>query len=400
MGDEHTFDVWVQYTMPNGRIKAVRPKLVAWMDMRSRVIMGDVMCLDANSQTLKESVVKMTYSNPGGVAMMLHIDNGKDYTSQRMTGQSRRQRAIEFQFDAETKGFYQSIGVELVSRSLPYQPWDKPIERLFKTVCDRFSRRFESYVGTLTGSTTYAKRKKDINGMLERGELLTMEEFYDQWLRWKDEYYHRTPHRGLKDAGEKWITPMEVYENAERYEKAAPPREYAAMLLMQADTARVTNQGINKFGTLYTAYDLCHYIGQHVGVKWDIDDITKLYVFDRTGKKICEAVSAELLQFGPRVSQAALEELMKKKRLQERQTRELLEEFTTPHEQRGGQEKAAAVGKLDLTIKAQREPKVIALPDDKEYRAAKAEGKPKRPESEFLDKKADEALRRLRAMNE
>ena len=29
IGDEHTFDVWVQYTAPNGKVKAVRPKLVA-----------------------------------------------------------------------------------------------------------------------------------------------------------------------------------------------------------------------------------------------------------------------------------------------------------------------------------------------------------------------------------
>ena len=79
------------------------------------------------------------------------------------------------------------------------------------------------------------------------------------------------------------------------------------MLLMKADTALVRNQGITKFGTLYTDYELCHYVGKHVGIKWDIDDVTKLYVFDEEGRKICEAVSAELLAFGPHCSQAALE---------------------------------------------------------------------------------------------
>ena len=43
---------------------------------------------------------------------------------------------------------------------LPYQPWDKPIERFFSTVCSKFSKWFESYTGTLTGSKTYAKRQK------------------------------------------------------------------------------------------------------------------------------------------------------------------------------------------------------------------------------------------------
>ena len=47
VGDEHTFDFWVQWVAPNGKIKAVRPKLVAWMDMRSRAIVGDVACVEA-----------------------------------------------------------------------------------------------------------------------------------------------------------------------------------------------------------------------------------------------------------------------------------------------------------------------------------------------------------------
>lgn len=300
---------------------------------------------------------------------------------------------------------YQSIGIEEVGRSLPYQPWDKPIERFFSTVCSKFSKWFESYTGTLTGSKTYAKRQKDVDGMLERGELLTMEEFFEAWTKWKNEKYHTREHRGLKDAGEKWITPISLFENGERYEKAAPPREYAAMLLMKADTARVTNQGINKFGTLYTDYELCHYVGKHVGIKWDIDDVTKLYVFDQEGRKICEAVSAELLAFGPHCSQAALERHLRDQKRQEKEMREILDSMTRPYElrvQEGGRP-SEAVGMIDLTIKADRPSKLISLPNDKEFRAEMATNRKtgkKASGDEFLGKKADDALARLRAMNE
>lgn len=410
IGDEHTFDLWVQYTAPNGKIKAVRPTLVGWMDMRTRCIIGDVICVDANSQTLKESLIKMIYSEPGGVPKMLHIDNGKDYTAKTLTGQTRKERKIEFQFDSETKGFYESIGIQEASRSLPYQPWDKPIERLFKTVCDKFSRWFDSYVGTLTGSKTYAKRKKDVNKMLERGELLTMEEFYAEWTRWKDEKYHKREHRGLKDAGEKYITPIELYNHAERYKKAVPPREYAAMLLMKADSALVRNQGIIKFGTLYTDYELCHYVGQTVGVKWDIDDVTKLYVYTRDGRKICEAVSAELLQFGDKVSQEALEKHLRKQKRQEKEMRQFLEEATTPYEQRLEEgRKSDAVGKIDLMIKntSKRSEKLIQLPDDKEFREEFKVGNVSKKQNkgsdnvgheEFFNQKAQSALEKLRAL--
>ena len=404
VGDEHTFDFWVQWVAPNGKVKAVRPKLVAWMDMRSRAIVGDVACVNANGDTLKESLVKMLYSHPGGVPHILHVDNGKDYTKKELTGQSRKKRNIDFAFDAETVGFYQSIGIEEVGRSLPYQPWDKPIERFFSTVCSKFSKWFESYTGTLTGSKTYAKRQKDIDGMLERGELLTMEEFFEAWTKWKNEKYHTREHRGLKDAGEKWITPISLFENGERYEKAAPPREYVAMLLMKADTARVYNYGITKFGVTYADSELGKYIGQHVGIKWDIDDVTKLYVYDKEGRKICEAVAPELLAFGPHCSQATLEAHMKAQKQQLKNVREALEDFTTPYELRVEQGRPSdAVGKLDLTIKAERSPKVIALPNDKEYRAEAAASRKagkKTSGDEFLGKKADDALARLRAMNE
>ena len=402
MGDEHTFDLWVQYTAPNGKVKAVRPVLVAWMDMRSRDILGDVICVKANGDTLKESLVKVIYT--AGVPKRLLIDNGKDYTKEELTGQSRKKRNIEFDFDAETVGFYQSIGIQGVDRALPYQAWVKAVERFFGTVCQRFSKWFDSYTGTLTGSKTYAKRKKDIDGMLERGELMTMEEFYEAWEKWKNEKYRTRKHRGLSDAGEKWVTPGEMFEHGPRYMKAAPPREYAAMLLMKADTARVYNQGIHKFGTLYTDYELAFWKDKTVRIKWDIDDVSKLYVYAPDGHKICEAVSAEVLGFGEKCSQAALEKLMRDQKRQYRDSVEALEDFTTPYEERLEQGRPSdAVGKLDLMIGHAPRERVIALPQDKEFRAETADRRKKKRSSagdEFLGAKADSALSRIRAVNE
>lgn len=401
VGDEHTFDCWVQYTAPNGKIKAVRPVLVAWLDLKSRAIIGDVICVTANGDTLKESLVKMIYT--AGVPKGILIDNGKDYTKKELTGQSRKQRKIVFDFDAETKGFYQSIGIEEVSRALPYQGWVKDIERFFSTVCSRFTKWFDSYTGTLTGSKTEAKRHKDIDGMLERGELLTMEEFYEAWTKWKETKYHTRKHRGLKDAGEKWVTPGEMFANGPRYQKAAPPREYATMLLMKGDTARVGSQGITKFGVLYTDYELCYHKDKKVSVKWNADDMSKLYVYTMDGKKICEAVSAEVLSYGEHCSQEALEKLIRSQKRQYRETVDKLEELTTPYEQRVEQGRPSdAVGKLNLTIKAERGPKVVSLPVDKEYRSEAADQRKKRAAArdEFLQAKAGAALAQLRAMNE
>ena len=163
MGDEHTFDCWVSYKQPNGKVIAIKPHLAAWVDMRSRVIMGDVMCKDANSDILKQSLLKMIYSEPGGVPEYLYIDNGKDYTAKTMTGRDRNDRS-GMNFDNETMGFYKSIGIKDDHRALPYEPWSKgQIERFFRTVCNKFTRWMKAILGqTLTsdsGGGSYAQSK-------------------------------------------------------------------------------------------------------------------------------------------------------------------------------------------------------------------------------------------------
>ena len=383
-GDEHTFDCWVAARI-NGRLRAVRPKLVAWIDVRTRCIMGSVICVDANTQTIKQSLTKMIYSERGGVPHHLHIDNGKDYTSRANTGQKRTERQMLWDEDsAEVQGFYRAIGIELWSRSLPYQPWDKgQIERAFGTVCRLYTRRLDSYTGTLTGSKTIGKVRKDVDGMLERGELLTLEEFAADFEGWLENEYSQREHRGLKDAGEKWTTPASCWDNAERWEKALPPREYVAMLLMPSDTALVTNQGITRWGTLFAHEELGRLIGQKVTIRWDADDVRCLYVYDKDGRKVCEAQAAELLGFGERVSQTALEAHMRRQKRQLKEAREELEQYRTPYEQRLNPEEGEkpVAGTIDLMKKGKHGARVVALPQDKTYRETQKEKRQKKSDA-------------------
>ncbi|NBH81124.1 transposase, partial [Clostridiaceae bacterium] len=401
VADAHTFDVWVQYTTPNGKGKAIRPVLVAWEDVRSRRILGMIVCEHSNTQIVKESFIKMVYE-AGCVPLEAHMDNGKDFANHETLGQDRKLRAMESALmDAEEKGFYLAMGVKRWSRSLPFQPWDKPIERAFNTFCLQFSRKFKSYTGTLTASRTTSKIKKDIPRMLERGELLTIDEFMDALEVFRADWYDMHEHRGLKEAGEHYRTPRGVWDNEPHIQRPAPPREYAAMLLMKPAQAKVTTQGITKFKTLYTADELAHYVDQTVGIRWDVDDVRRLYVYDKEGRKVCEACSAELMQFGERVSEAALEELHRRKNRQLSDVRAILEQYRTPPELRLDPSQPAAVGKLDLMIGHAPQRKVVALPTDKEYRSETVSRKKKSAAGdEFLTEKAGAALERLRAMNE
>lgn len=401
-GDEHTFDCWVAYTHSNGKVTAIKPRLVGWVDTRSRTFLGDIICRHANSQILKLSLLKVIYGTPGGVPQWLLIDNGKDYNAKDLTGIKRSERnKKEFQFDEETKGFYRSIGIQDEMNSLPFQPWSKAqIERFFGTVCSGFTKWMFSYTGTLTGSKTAAKIKKDIPKMLERGELITMEEFYELWAKWRDGVYHKREHSGLKRQGEKFTTPIELFMRAEdRYYKPAPPKSYASILMMKAERVHVYNIGIRKFGFEYRAQELCNYHGEKVDIKYDPEDVTRLYVYTREGKKICEAVAQELLQIAPRVSQKTLVEHKKVQNTQFGNDRKSLEEYRTPYEQRNNVP-AGVVGTLDLMVKGKSD-KVVALPQDKQFASELRDRKNQQKqdaEDEFFSKKAQDALLKLRQL--
>ena len=407
MGDEHTFDVWVAYTHPNGKVTAIKPHLVAWIDIRSRRVLGDVMCKDANSDILKQSLLKLLYQDAGSVPQYIYIDNGKDYTARNMTGYDRNDRQ-RMEFDDASKGFYKSIGIEDFHRALPYYAWTKgQIERLFGTVCRQFSKWFTSYTGTLTGSTTFAKVDKDIQGMLERGELLTMEEFYAKWSQWLHEVYEVRESAVLKRQGEKYRTPLSCFENAERYDKPCPPKSYATVLMMKSERCFVRNVGIKLGGYTYRSDELCDYINSYVDIKYDPHDMATVYVF-RDGRQVCEAYSQELMVFASEngVEQKALKEHLGRQKRQIKADREKLREANVPFTELNDQYVGfnETTGGIDLMIGAKPEKKaakVVALPADRTYQNG-FRGAPKKDEPEednaYINKEAEEALKALRAL--
>lgn len=404
-GDEHTFDCWVAFKQPNGKITAIKPKLVAWVDTRSRLIMGDVICKDPNSDILKQSLLKMILSDPGGVPEYLYIDNGKDYTAKTMTGRDRNDRSgAELAFDDEVRGFYKSIGIKDDHRALPYEPWSKgQIERFFGGVCNRFTKWFTSYTGTLTGSQTEFKRQKDIDKMLERGELFTLEEFYERWHEWLTTVYYNKEHSGLKKAGEDYKTPLACFEKEERYFKAAPPKSYLTMLMLKSSDVRVYNTGIRMFGYEYRGEGLWDYVGDHVDVKYDPDDVSTLYVFDKKGRRICEAVSQELLQIAPKVPQKALETHIRNQKKQIKIDRERLEEARVPFETLvegyvGFDQTAGGIELMAGKVPKKKRDNVVQMPVDRTYQQGFRKNDPD-DDNEYLTNKAEEVLQKLRNAN-
>ena len=414
-GDEHTFDCWVAYRHPNGEVTPIRPKLVAWIDIRTRTILGDVVVKEANSAVLKTSVLKMIFQEHGGVPKYLNIDNGKDYTARTMTGKHRNDRSDtvrevpedelklyqenELAFDDQVLGFYRSIGIESIHRSKPYQPWSKgEVERFFGTVCGKFSKRFSSYTGTLTGSKTDAKVPKDIQEMFRRGELLTMEEFTEEWQKWLEKYHHRK-HSSLVKAGEEYKTPYDLWEHAEHYEHLLPAKSDCTFLMMKVQEALYQTSGIHRFGTFYSSEELDCCINKKVQIRYDPLDVSTLYVFDiRTGKYLGQAVSQELIGMGDHINEKALLEHCRSQKKQEKEVREFLAHVRYPFEEMneayGSYQEV--FGGLEIGKKAKRKQNIVSMPRNPAARDRRfREDIREEPQENFLQQEGLKAMKEL-----
>ncbi len=395
VADAHTFDCWVEYTYPNGKKTAIRPILVAWIDMKSRMVFGDVICEHPNANTVAQSFYKAIYTAEG-VPERILLDNGKDFTAESLTGQPRKFR---LEMTNEAAGVYKGMGVENVTRALPYMPHIKAeIERFFGTVEEDFGKDMPSYTGTLTGSRTEAKVKKDIQGMLERGELYTMEEFTALWSQWL-EGYHCRQHQGLMDQKEFFHTPIEVFLNEPSVARPTPPKEYAVQLAMNTRDVVVHQTGIRLLGQNYTAAELSNHKGQRVDIYWDADDMTRIYVYSKEHAFICMAHEQALLSLYPRVPQQALLDYWKMQKQQLANVRQSAEELLSLGEYIEAYDTFSKKVHGTLNLIQKKRPKVIALPQDRRFAeyAKLNKASKKQPDSYLLGEgqKALDELRKL-----
>ncbi|WP_242986494.1 transposase family protein [Vallitalea guaymasensis] len=281
MGDAHVLDFFVEY---EGR--AIRPILVAWLDVRSRCIVGWDIATSATANVIKSSLrhVALPKKNEPfeGVPQILFIDNGMEYTAHKLIGRNRKIRTkVDDEIDEVIDGFYYELGVQREKRALPYAAWHKAyIERFFSTVCEQFSKCINSYVGTLTTSKTDDKIDKDIKGMLERGELPHFIEAVIGFRNYLKEY-HTNKHSGLRTE-KLGKTPLQVYENAEigteRYYRAAPPIGILDNYMLEVKEATVSPTGIKFMHNYYQCMELTPYINQKVKIRYDLTDLDRVKV--------------------------------------------------------------------------------------------------------------------------
>ena len=189
VGDHHQFNLWLRH-----RGRWVRPWVTAWMDYRSRLIVGWQISVAPNQTTIllafKRAAQK--YGPPDSVK----IDNGKDYDSECWTGTTKlRRRAAKKGYIDEplVAGIYALMGIG-VSFSIKYHPQSKPVERLFDTIDGQFAKTFSTYCGK-----SVATRPDYIFDLLKNERAISQAHSLDEFAELFGQYaqvYNRSKHTG------------------------------------------------------------------------------------------------------------------------------------------------------------------------------------------------------------
>lgn len=255
--------------------KVVFPWLSAWMDMRSRKLMGWMVCLQPNSDTVAYTLYQGLIMYGGPVHTI--CDNGLDFKNRRFTGgrvpyKGKSRNMLNEAGVSLLKGVFTHLGIT-PHFTIPYNAKAKPIERFFRTYNEQFIAQLPGYRGR-----NVTERPERLVGEIKRGNLLKLEEFIEQHDRWIQEIYHNQVHRGRGMNGR---TPNQVFEQ-ERLAITHIPKENLRLLLLRfADKRKYGKNGIDIFGEQYRAADAQKHLelkDEWVWVRYDPKDLSTVSV--------------------------------------------------------------------------------------------------------------------------
>ena len=318
-GDHHIFDLFVRVKntqQKNDRTYekeiAVRPVLTAWMDTSTGCIVGWVISVLPNADTIAEAfcrAVVLTVSEEfHGLPKGILVDCGKDYRSALLQNLPEDHSSVS---DAPLYlnrrfaglGLLPALGVQIHS-ALPCHPQSKSIERLFGTLEREWICKLKGWCHPNPDKRP-ANFSKYLKSLLDSKELLTLEEFV-QIFRSKilPEYHH---FRENDDAAEGWspelasMSPLERYHVLEKPYLVTPDwRTLSALKMHHASGCRIRHHGIRFQNTWYWDDELRQHIGGTADVFYHSVEkplVPSSITVAVNGKFVCEAFPAERLPF-------------------------------------------------------------------------------------------------------
>ena len=308
--------------------KPKRMALIVWLDMKSSYPLGwEIMPTEntkAISAALRRAIICL-----GKYPQVAYLDNGRAFKARFFNN-------VDFD-ETGFEGLYKRLGMKTIF-AWPYHGQSKTVERFFGTFAE-----LERWAPTYSGTSIENKPPRMMRGEKLHNRLynkvagdnvLTMEQAHRAVAAWFDVYVQR-PQRGHLEGR----APADLF-----LEEKGPGVDRAELtcLMMTREARAIRRNGIHLLGKNY--YNPAMYGRRHVAIiKYDLQDMSTIYVFDQDNEFICDATPIEkdhpaAFALGTGKDQDQLKEHIKLKKHQEKEAgsiaREILELEVLPAHRR------------------------------------------------------------------
>ena len=327
--------------------KVIRPWLTAWMDWRTRRIVGWHLSDGPNAQTILSAfrMGMLDEANHGGPGIVW-IDNGKDYDSYVFHGMTKaeRKQAMRDRMIKRERGRLGKIdggmrvdegraraGVFNLLQidahfSLPYNPTGKSrLERWFGTMHDQFDRCFATYCGASTD-----KKPEALEKVLKQQphSIPTFETIKTELEAWIADY---NATRAMRKGAE-GLSPDQALATLPHTKRPTPdPIALQQCLGMWHRPIKVTRNGVRiTLGTISYSYgrhdqQLRRLIGtgKLVHVRYDPNDMSRVEVYEEDMRHLCTATENNRIGRGGKVAHGDVKKIVSERRRRQKQRSKL-----------------------------------------------------------------------------
>lgn len=267
--DNHTFDIFVD---DGEHKKPIRVYLTAYMDVRSRKMMGwyvtDAPCSDATLQALRRGIERY------GIPKRILSDNGREFLTHDIGGRGfRKSQEDEHYIPTILDNLQIEFRTAMVKNARA-----KIIERAFRELKEQFSRLFEGYTG---GSIT--ERPERLKGLTKKAEnftpLAAFSKYVDTYI---EGWFNHQAHSGVGMGGK---TRNQVYAD-NLYELRTATSEELNLMMMRSSrmvTFRRDGLTLRLYGAEigYWSEDLWRsHLGEKVYFRYNPDNLSEIRVYD------------------------------------------------------------------------------------------------------------------------
>lgn len=267
-----------------GERKPATPKLVIWMDMRSRMITGWTLSWGETAESI--AIALKNGIEHYGKPKQVYTDNGKAYRGKVLKGTKNSDDGLD--------GIYGALGIK-ARHAIIRNAQAKPIERWFLDFKESFTKNSLTYKGG-----HILERKEDLKDILKdkvlKKKILEYEElkeYISEWVKYKNHMYYtirriakKKAHRGDSMNN---MTPLEVFNTLPINEREMLTPEQLRLLFLYEDIKTIQQNGVTHLGNTYRNENLFFYLKEKVKIKYDPHNLEYIYVYLNSGEFLCKA---------------------------------------------------------------------------------------------------------------